>query len=60
MSERLRNRPLLKLMRERPRILFPQKGEAEKTIQGWRERYPESAVEMAVRMADNWLKKVTK
>jgi len=60
MSRILEERPLFKLLRERPRILFPQKDGVEKTVQDWRERYPESAVKMAMKMADRWLKAVTK
>ena len=46
--------------------LFPilaQRGEvsAEEVIQRWREEgYSPEAVKMAIKMSDNWLKKVTK
>lgn len=56
----LEDGPVRRFLRERPR-LFTQRGAAEETIQKWRERgVPEPAISMALKMADRWLKAVTK
>ena len=62
-SSELRWRPIIeRLLEGKPLLpILAQKGETEETIQRWREKgYSPEAVKMAVRMANNWLEKVTK
>lgn len=57
----LEERPILTLLRERRKLFTQRKGDAEETIREWRERgVPEPAVQMAMKMADRWLRAVMK
>lgn len=55
----LEDGPLRRILRERRQLA--QRDDAVEVVRAWRERgYPESAVKMAIKMADRWLKSVTK
>ncbi len=54
----LEDGPLRRILRER-RLLSPQE-RPEDIVRQWREEYDERVIKMAVKMADKWLKGVTK
>lgn len=57
----LEDGPIRRVMRERRRLLLAKNDNAVDIVRSWRERgYPEPAVKMAMKMADNWLKGVLK
>ena len=60
----MRRRPIIERLLEKPLLsILAERNEEtpEGVIQRWREKgYSPEAVEMAVRMADNWLEKVSK
>jgi len=55
----LEDGPLRRILRERQRSISPQE-RPEDIVRQWREEYDERVVKMAVKMADKWLKGVTK
>lgn len=60
MSNILEDGPLRRILRERRKKFLSQQ-KAEETIRRWRERgVPEPAIDLAMKMADRWLKAVTR
>jgi hypothetical protein len=52
----LEDGPLRRILRERQRLI-PAQERPEQIIRRWRERgVPQTAIEMALKMADRWLK----
>lgn len=51
--ERLLQKPLLSILAER------EEETPEAIMRRWREEYPDEAVSLAMKMANNWLKKVS-
>ena len=56
----LEDGPLRRILRERQRLISSQE-RPEEIIRRWRKRgVPQSAIDMAMKMADRWLKGVMK
>lgn len=56
----LEDGPLRRILRERSRLLSSQ-DRPEEIVRRWRERgVPQEAIDMAIKMADRWLKAVLK
>lgn len=53
----LEDGPLRRIIRDRSRLLSPQERRPEDIVHRWREKgVPQEAIDMAINMADKWLK----
>jgi len=57
----LEDGPLRRILRERGVLISPQERRPEDIVHRWREKgIPQPAIDMAMKMADKWLKAILK